>query len=95
MKVLVILPRFLLLATLAMNTNGESYVIWNLRLSNLWHPAPPHVSSLSPEAISDTPLCKQEFVLQEATVGMGLEVRIYTPVGKVLSVCMNFVVKHT
>jgi len=58
----------LLLATLAMNTNGESYVIWNLPSSNLWHPAPPHASSRSPEIISGIPLCKQELLLQEATM---------------------------
>ena len=47
------------------------------------------------EAISGTQLCIQAFVLQEATVGMGLEVRIYTYTGREgLSVCMQFDVKH-
>jgi len=31
-----------------------------------------------PEAISGTPLLEQEFALREATVGKGLEVRIYS-----------------
>ena len=31
-----------------------------------------------PEAISGTPLLKQEFAPREATVGKGLEVRIYS-----------------
>jgi len=53
-------PRLVLLATLIMNTNGESYVIWSLPLSNLWHPAPPHASSRSPESISGNLLWKQE-----------------------------------
>jgi len=56
-------PRFLLLATLAMNTNGEIFVIWSLPMSNLWHPTPLYASSRSPEAISGTLLWKQEFVL--------------------------------
>jgi len=50
-------------------------------LSNLWHPAPPHASSRSPEAISVTPLYKQEFALQEATADMGLEPHIYPYTG--------------
>jgi len=61
-----------------MNTNGESYAIWNLPLSNLWNPAPPHASLRWLKAISGIPLCKQELVPHKATVGMGLEVRIYT-----------------
>jgi len=65
-----------------MNTKGESYVIWSLPMSNLWHPPPPYASSRSPEAISGIPLCKQEFVLQEVTVAMGLEILIYTYTGR-------------
>ena len=59
--------QLLVLATLAMNTNGQSYVIWSLPLSNLWHP-----------------LCKQEFVLWDASVAMGLEVRIYSYIDRKL-----------
>ena len=61
---------------LAMNRNSEKYVIWNLPLSNLWHPTPPHASLWLLEAMFGTLLCKQEFVLRDAAVGMGLEVRI-------------------
>jgi len=44
---------------------GYEYHWWKLCLrfeilSNLWHPALPYASSLSLEAISGTPLCKQE-----------------------------------
>jgi len=71
-------PRLLLLATLAMNTNDESYFCdLRLLLSNLWHPALPNAISRSLKAISGTPLCKQEFALHEATAGMGLEVLVY------------------
>jgi len=42
-KVLFSLPRFLLLVTLAMNTNSENSVIWSVPLSNLWHPAQPQI----------------------------------------------------
>jgi len=66
-------PQFRSLATLPVNTNGECYVVWSLPLSNLWLPAPPRASSRSPEAISNTLLWKQEFVLQEAIAGTGLE----------------------
>ena len=59
------------LVSLAVNTNGKGYVIWSLPLNNLWHPAQPHASSRSPEAISGNPLCKQELVLQEEIVGVG------------------------
>jgi len=58
------------------DTNDESYVC-DLRLSNLWHPALPNANSRLPEAISGTPLCKQEFALREATAGMGLQVQVY------------------
>ena len=50
--------------------------LWFEILSNLWHPALPNASSRSLEAISGTPLCKQEFALREATAGMGLQVRV-------------------
>jgi len=43
-------------------------------LGNLWRPALPNTSLL--EAISGTPLCKQEFALRKVTAGMGLQVRV-------------------
>jgi len=70
-KVLAILATVTFLATLAMNDNSQSYVIWSFPLSNICYPTMPHTSSHSPEAISGTPLCKQVFLIQEATVGMG------------------------
>jgi len=54
------------------------YVSWSLLLSKLWHPVPPKAFRVRPEAISGTPLLEQEFALREATVGKGLEVRIYS-----------------
>ena len=74
--------RLLLLVTLAMNINGESYVIWSLLLSNLRHPALPNASLCSLEAMFGTPLCKQQLTLREATVGMVLEVRMYSCTGR-------------
>jgi len=64
---------------------GYEYQWWKLCwwfdiLSNLWHPALPKASSRSLEAISGTPLCKQEFALREA--GMGLQVRVYSYTGR-------------
>jgi len=41
-------------------------------LINLWRPALPNASSL--EAISGTPLCKQELALREVTAVLGLQV---------------------
>jgi len=59
------------------------FLIWSLLLNNLWHLALPNANSFSLEVIFGTPLCKQEFVLQEATASMGLEVRLSrTLVGK-------------
>ena len=58
---------------------GHGYQCW--KLCDLEF-APQHASSRSPEAISGTPLCKQEFALQVTTVGMGLEVRIYMYTGR-------------
>ena len=74
-------PRLLLLATSAMNTSCES-CLWFEILSNLWLPALPNMCSRSLEAISGTPLCKQEFALWEATAGIGLQVRVYSHTGR-------------
>ena len=75
-------PRFLSLATLAMNGNRESYVIWSLPLSNLWNPVSLHASSRSPEAIFGTLMWKPEFVLQGEIVGMELEILTDTFTGR-------------
>jgi len=53
-------------------------------LSNLWHPAPPNATSRSLEATSGTPLGEQEFVLREATFGMGLKVQTYSCIDRQL-----------
>ena len=71
-------PSLLLLATLAVNTNDVSYVC-DLRFV---FEQPLGSRSAKLEAISGTPLCKQEFVLWEATVGMGLEVWVYSYTGR-------------
>jgi len=47
--------------------------LWFEILTNLCHPPLPNTSSCLLEAISGTPLCKQEFAHREATVGMGLQ----------------------
>ena len=44
-------------------------------LSELWHPAPPNVCTCSPRGNLWHPL---SLALREATVGKGLEVRIYS-----------------
>ena len=66
---------------------GYEYQWWKLCLwfeilSNLWHPVLPNANAHSLEAISGTPLCKQEFALREATAGMGLGVRVYSYTGR-------------
>jgi len=79
-----------------MDSFGQGYFCWLLRvwipiwklclwfkiLSNLWPPALPNASSRSLEAISGSPLCKQEFALWEATAGMWLQVRVYSYTGR-------------
>jgi len=66
---------------------GYEYQLWKLCLwfeilSKLWPLALPNASSRSLEAISGTPLCKQEFALWEAIAGMGLQVWVYSYTGR-------------
>jgi len=71
---------------------GYEYQWWKLCLwfeilSNLWYPALPNASSRSLEAVSGTPLCKQELALREATAGMGLQVWVYSYTGRQALAC--------
>ena len=57
-------------------------------------PALPNASSSLLEAISGTPLCKQEFALREATAGTGLQVRVSrTPEWNVLRNFMYYCIE--